>query len=280
MDYKFEPLLDLSSDYQIQLKIHKQLSEEVNLGLKNVLIKGCDASEKELLSIETLESRYNESAEKLNNTFEDQYKELVVSKTYFYGCPYNIYEKAYELRLRSFLSNFPDAEELDFLDFELSKGVFRIGYEVFGEVEDMIRITLKKRLKFLKFRANELGYEIVVKKDDKYSVKRIKDKKIKVKEVKVPLLDLSNSKGTEKIVMLQKLGIIDFLKEKQPFIQSTNKLAEVLSGITGEKAETIQSYINPMVSPGTSQKNNPMKKEKLVSKVNQNLINIGYVLSE
>lgn len=93
-----------------------------------------------------------------------------------------------------------------------------------------------------------------------------------------PLLDFSNAKGTEKIVMLQQLGIIDFLKQQQPFIQSTNKLAGVISGITGEKAITIQSYINPMNDERTSQKNNPMTKKKVVSKVNQQLISIGYIL--
>lgn len=93
----------------------------------------------------------------------------------------------------------------------------------------------------------------------------------------IPLMDFSNAKGTEKIVMLQQLGILDFLKTQQPFIQSTNKLAEVLSGITGENATTIQSYINPMNDARNDQKNNPMAKPKLVSKVNQTLINIGYI---
>lgn len=91
-----------------------------------------------------------------------------------------------------------------------------------------------------------------------------------------PINDFSDALGTEKIVMLQQLGILDYLKSKQPFIQSTNKLAEVISGFTGEKTSTIQSYINPMNNPTTSQKNNPMTKRKIVSKVNQKLISIGF----
>jgi len=92
-----------------------------------------------------------------------------------------------------------------------------------------------------------------------------------------PLLDFSNSKGTEKIVMLQQLGILDFLQTQQPFSQSTNKLAEAISGFTGEQASTIQSYINPMNDSRNDQKNNPMAKPKLVSKVNQKLISLGYI---
>ena len=69
---------------------------------------------------------------------------------------------------------------------------------------------------------------------------------------------------------------LDFLKSKQPFIQSTYKLAEAISGFTGEKTETIQSYINPMNDSTNLQKNNPMTKQKTVSKVNQRLISIGF----
>ena len=127
-------------------------------------------------------------------------------------------------------------------------------------------------------KANELGFELNVKDEtcNKYSLKRLKHKKQKSKAEKQPLMDFSDSKGTEKIVMLQQLGVLDFLRTQQPFIQSTNKLAEAISGFIGEKSETVQSYINPMINPTTSQKNNPMTKEKVVSKVNQKLITIGF----
>lgn len=106
------------------------------------------------------------------------------------------------------------------------------------------------------------------------------DEIVKVLPEPIPLIDFSDAKGTEKIVMLQQLGILDFLKNQQPFMQSTNKLAEVISGFTGEKAETIQSYINPMNNPTTAQKNNPMTKQMVVSKINQKLISIGYTPPE
>ncbi len=96
------------------------------------------------------------------------------------------------------------------------------------------------------------------------------------KPIKLETIDLSNTKGTEKIIMLKQLGILDFLKEKQPFNVSTNALASALSGITGIKTDTLQSYINPIDNPSVNQKNNPLKKEKSVTKINQKLISIGF----
>ena len=59
-------------------------------------------------------------------------------------------------------------------------------------------------------------------------------------------LDLINSTGAEKIVMLHELGVIDFLSTKQPFSTSVNSLAKVLSVITGEKQTNLQSKLSPM----------------------------------
>jgi hypothetical protein len=89
-------------------------------------------------------------------------------------------------------------------------------------------------------------------------------------------IDLSDAKGTEKIIMLHKLGVLDFLKEQEPFKYSINALASAISGITGEKQTVIQSYINPIFSKSVGQKNNPLATEKTVNKVTQKLISIGY----
>ena len=90
------------------------------------------------------------------------------------------------------------------------------------------------------------------------------------------LIDLSLNKGTEKVIMLYKLGILDFLKKQEPFNTSTNSLATVLSGITGVDTKTLQSYLNPIFSDGVSQKNNPLKNDKNVQKITQTLIEIGF----
>lgn len=90
------------------------------------------------------------------------------------------------------------------------------------------------------------------------------------------LIDNSNAKATEKIIYLKELGILDFLIETEPFNLSTNAIANVLSSITGEKAGTLQSYLNPIKNPTAGQKNNPLNNTKNVDKVKQTLIKLGF----
>lgn len=103
---------------------------------------------------------------------------------------------------------------------------------------------------------------------------------LEVKELETLAIDLSDTTATEKIIYLQKLGVIDFLRTKQPFNTSVNSLATILSGLTGEKSGTIQSMINPILSKKVDDKNNPLNSKKAVSKVEQQLIKIGFNLNE
>ncbi len=89
-------------------------------------------------------------------------------------------------------------------------------------------------------------------------------------------IDLSNTNAKEKIIYLHELGVLDFLRDKQPFISSINKLASVLSAITGEKSGTLQSYLNPMYSKDVSDKNNPLNNKKKVDVIVSQLIKIGF----
>ena len=89
-------------------------------------------------------------------------------------------------------------------------------------------------------------------------------------------VDLSDTKGTEKIIMLYKLGVLDFLKEKHPFISSVNSLASALSGVTGINQGTVQSYINPIFSNQVDKTKSPLSSEKSVKKVTEKLLSIGF----
>ena len=89
-------------------------------------------------------------------------------------------------------------------------------------------------------------------------------------------IDFSDTSGTEKIIMLYKLGVLDFLKTKHPFNTSTNKLASAISGITGIRQETTQLFINPIDNPNTNQKNNPLETSSTVKKVEAKLLSIGF----
>jgi hypothetical protein len=93
-------------------------------------------------------------------------------------------------------------------------------------------------------------------------------------------IDLSDTIGIDKILYLQKLGVIDFLRVQQPFSTSVNSLASVLSVITGEKAGTLQPMLNPMLSKKVDDKNNPLNSKKAVERVEKQLIKIGFNLNE
>lgn len=108
----------------------------------------------------------------------------------------------------------------------------------------------------------------------------IEQKKLVTNEIEIPLIDLSDSSAKEKIIFLEKLGVIDFLRNKQPFNTSTNILANVLSAITGEKSGTLQPYVSAMISKNFDSKNHPMNSNETVKRVQSNLINIGFNVNE
>tara|TARA_B110000114_G_C15015306_1_gene366562 strand:+ start:44 stop:1030 length:987 start_codon:yes stop_codon:yes gene_type:complete len=93
---------------------------------------------------------------------------------------------------------------------------------------------------------------------------------------KTPLLDYSNTKGTEKIIYLKELGILDYLIEKHPQL-SVNGLANLLSAITGENTTTLQPYLNPIINSENDQRKNPYNSVKTVSKVKNKLIDLSII---
>lgn len=90
-----------------------------------------------------------------------------------------------------------------------------------------------------------------------------------------PKIDLSDSKTNEKIIYLERLGILDHLAKQPPFRTSTNALASVISAFTGIKHSTVQSYINPIINKGAGQNNNPLTSKK-AEKVDSALREIGF----
>lgn len=107
-------------------------------------------------------------------------------------------------------------------------------------------------------------------------IELIADKNILDNKNQEELIDLHDTSGTEKILMLDELGILNFLKEKHPFNLSTNSLAGAISGITGLDVGTVQSYINPIFSVNVAQKNNPRNSIKTLTKVRGKLNLLGY----
>lgn len=92
----------------------------------------------------------------------------------------------------------------------------------------------------------------------------------------INLIDFSDSNGVEKIIVLEELGILEYLKKMEPFNSSTNKMASAISYITGMNATTVQSKLNPIYSTSTLQKNNPLNNKNAVTKVRSKLSNLDF----
>lgn len=89
-------------------------------------------------------------------------------------------------------------------------------------------------------------------------------------------IDLSDTSIIGKVVYLQKLGVVDYLRTKQPFSTSVNSIATILSAITGAKSTSIQPLLNPLLSKDVHSKNNPLNSLKVVYSVENILINMGF----
>lgn len=242
----------------------------------------------------------------IQEIFEFEYQKNIESEVYFIGCHFKVYEKTYPLRLKEFQEKFTDALEIDFIKEEYidvnvdgiskNKSYSYFPITLTNEIYRNKKYSLKKREKFLKSKMLGLGYEVMYYDEDissyyedftttetKYSIikkQELSNINLEPAKKEIAIIDLSDSKGTEKIIMLYKLGFFDFLRTKEPFNASKNALASVLSGVTGIDLKTIQSYINPINNPTVDQKNNPLIREKTVNKVCQKLSSIGYNLQE
>ena len=210
---------------------------------------------------------------------------------FFLGCSFEVYKKTYNQRLKDYLAEFFDADEINFITDELDEGIYNYKFKEFNsdsfdgdtilsyeKLKKQIHHSLKKRFEFLSHKAKENGFDLVYNEfenstteKEKYSLEPIKHSLETKEEV---LMNYSDSKLTEKIIALDEMGVLDFLKAKEPFNMSTNRLAEYLSLCLGQKASSIQSYINPIINK-SDQTKSPYNTEKTVEKTRHKLIQIG-----
>ena len=173
---------------------------------------------------------------------------------YWSHCSTATYNKTYESRLKDVLDsdNNSITNEIEFIESELQNlNTWRSNFSHSYYHHDLFS-PITKKIKILEYK-----------------------KRLLSPEKENTLSDFSNSSAIEKVIYLHKLGVLDFLRKKSPFIHSTNKLAEYLSAITGEKSSTLQSNINPIYSTQTDQNRNPLNKEKPLKTVEKSLILMG-----
>ncbi|WP_313214160.1 hypothetical protein [Soonwooa sp.] len=75
----------------------------------------------------------------------------------------------------------------------------------------------------------------------------------------------------EKLIVLDKLGIVNFLTEKLDYSDNATHLAEILGAITGidNQKGTLTGYCNYLIRPDDFNKNSPYFSETTVKKANQ-----------
>lgn len=172
--------------------------------------------------------------------FNEDYNKLTYYNTYFYGCPIDIYKHTYKDRLNNFLEVFNEAKEIDFIKFELSKGISKIDYIILPETRLRIEISLNKRFEYLKNRALELSYIITRDKEDytmqptatpQQIVQTTNERKITLNITQTELIELvkalvenGNIKGT------QKDAIQDFSNYFNIKVNNPNKLIQDIKG--------------------------------------------------
>ncbi len=142
------------------------------------------------------------------------------------------------------------------------------------QIKNWVEIKYSVRQDFERYIYDKDEAEIFVQKID-FEIERLN--KIKDIETQQPNpepepLDLSDTSAVEKIIYLNELGIIDFLRGKPEFMGSANLMATFLSAITDEKITTIQTSINRLINNDSDDKNHPYKAKGTVNKIRQTLI--------
>ncbi|MEE1897971.1 hypothetical protein V1389_06475 [Flavobacterium rakeshii] len=206
--------------------------------------------------------------EKLLNSIKENLQHLIpiLFKTgkkenfYWDNCTFLTYKKYYKKRLKDFLNEYDNENynELDFIKREkkLIKGYSKVFYLHYldYETQNIIRKSCTKKITFLE------------------------EKQFKLTVGSQELLDLSEDNVAVKVLYFHELGLLNYLRTKTPFNTSINSLAIALSGLTGAKTTTLQSYLNPLLNLEVDSKNNPLNNKKNLLRIRKRLSELGFDL--
>lgn len=222
-------------------------------------LQECEIEKLSLLSGDQVSSNLFQHLKAINYTIYNLSQEVFLASKkenfYWSHCSTETYNLTYDDRLKKSLnSDFEKIHnEIEFIESEIfSLSKFESNFSDTNYHHDLI-YPIKKKIKLLEYKIEGLKPYIA---ED--------------------LIDLSGASCTEKVIFLHEVGVLDYLRTLSPFNLSTNKLAEFLSAITGDKPESIQSYINPIYSQNVNQKNNPLNSTSAVNKVSNKLSNMGF----
>ncbi len=80
-------------------------------------------------------------------------------------------------------------------------------------------------------------------------------------QLAAPEFDFSDISAKERLIIAEKLGIIDYIKTIQTKPYVISHTSEILSALTGINSKTLNTYLNPMLQPvrDDSHKDSPYK---------------------
>ncbi|MBS9768315.1 MAG: hypothetical protein KGV44_12405 [Flavobacteriaceae bacterium] len=251
--------INLNWGKEIYNHIHTTANPKHNANIVNTL----DFFNKLFGVVATVEYNYrklpHETAQYLESFFEEGGKDLCSARDRLF------------FLLVELLSNMRSEKELNFF----YASIFDVDYRTENEqVLDEILQDVDKIYLYYDEEREKLR-EFIQRLIFKYGDRGFQNKAVEEQTEQISI-DLSDAKGTEKIIMLEKTGVLDFLRTQTPFNLSVNSLASLVSGITGMPRVTVQSYLNPICNPNVEQSKNPFKSKKTVNKVVEKFNSIGY----
>jgi len=177
------------------------------------------------------------------------------------------YDDLFKLRVEKLNNEYIDEVSSDMMD-EMEKALIN---EIFNELNALYfsKLTPEYAERMQKtLQPNKPSFKVVpLRQFEAWLTNRLDTIQRKNSTKENEISDLSDSLGIEKLIYLKELGVLDFLKNKRPFNTSTNHLATFLSAVTGEKARTLQSYLNAHFSKNNDNKNDFYKDSKTKERV-------------
>lgn len=183
----------------------------------------------------------------------------------FRGKTLQEYKSDYPNLIEYFKKRHIDNDEINFIDREIiliREFIRPIIESQKTELEEIGEIDLKNWV----IESNLSSYNKII------SFLETRKSELEPESTLPELLDLSETSAVKKIIYLNELGIIDFLKSKPEFIGSTNLMATFLSAITGVKTSTLQPSLNKLISEDIDDQRHPYRTQSTVNEVRQTLI--------
>lgn len=81
--------------------------------------------------------------------------------------------------------------------------------------------------------------------------------------------------AVQKIILLNELGVVTFLRETEGLSTSVNNLAGLISLLTGERQSTLQPYLNALITETAAENKHPYFSKSSVQKVRDVLTSKG-----